>query len=213
MSVHPWGKGKPDFTLEADTITRKGLVLEYEETTKIFARSYISTNEWATSAYPGVGAALAPGQSDHLIDFSTGSALPYTVPQGYVLSVKYYSFTGAGIMIFTQYLDNMVVQNAFLRGLEIYYEQEIFAVGTDLIDPTGASSHTYDVTITNPSQDSLCGIYAAVGILKAVSTEPLTTKTVKCKFCDTTAEVDYNTREWTCPNGHKNIYMVLGDRR
>lgn len=210
MALTARGMGRPDFSLNVGrAITRKGITLQYSEATKMFARSYISTDEWQTSAYPGVGVALDPGESDHLIDFGTGLALPFTVPQGYILGIKYYSFSSAGIFSVSQYLDNMIVQNAFMRNLEIYYEQEIFAVGTDLIDPAGLTSHIYDFKVTNLGTEPLCAIFGVVGILKAVGTEPLTTKTVGCKLCDKTATVPYNTTKWACPNGHKNIYYNL----
>lgn len=212
MTLRTWGKGRPDYSQNvALGVTRKGLVTQYQETTKIFLRSYISTDEWKYSLFPGVGPPLAAAASENLVDVGTGLPLPFTVPQGYVLTILYYSQSTSHPLQMSQYLDGMIIQNAFLHGMDVYFEQEIYAVGTGLIDPTAATSHTYNMKATNIGTTGLVGIIAAVGILKEVGTEPLTKKTVGCRVpgCKHTAVVPYDAKEWTCPAGHKTLYYDL----
>lgn len=208
MTIAVWGKGRPDYSQNVDrAIVRKGLTFQYQESQKTFILSLQDGEE--DTMYPFVRPALEPGETASVIDASTGLAAPFTVPEGYIMNVKYYSISLSGLSCFKQYLDEQFVQQAYYHDLDIYFEQEIYAIGTELIDPTGTTSHTWRLSVTNVGNSILAGIIGVVGILRAVGTKPMTTKTIKCRACDSTQEVPYETSSWTCPNGHKNIYMVF----
>lgn len=215
MAVSTWGKGMPDYSQNVErALTRKRLVLEYNQATKIFI---ISWSDQA-SPYSWIQSPMESEQSAWLIDAGTGLPMPFTVPQGYVLSIIYAEIATLRLFRMRSFIDGYMAWEAFAPpaiSAPIYYEQEVYAIGTDFIDPTGASAHTLGYNVYNypyspiGSETRAYGLAAIVAILEAVSTPEITSKMVKCKFCNATAEVDYDVGKWTCPSGHQNLYLIL----
>lgn len=176
-----------------------------------------ATDQWNTgdvyiipSPFGWVNTPLAAGASAHLVDHETGLAMPFTVPQGYALSLIADGFTLTEDSIVWAYIDGCVVINiGVLTGGMPYYENKVTGITTEVFDPIGAESHTVDVTIKNLGAGSLEGGVGTLGILEAVGTPPLpTTKTVKCKFCGNEETVPRKTTKWICPKcGQLNLYF------
>ncbi len=203
------GIGKPDYSKEISLgRERPGITLKYSQSLKIFGVAFSSI----PSPMPTLKSALAAGAMEHLVDFETGLDMPYTIPQGYTMTAL------SGAMSFSQdaivrvfYDTYMVSHLGAPAGGGVLYVAEILGWGTYLLDPLGASSHIYDVQLTNQGGDNLEGSGSVLAILEAVGTEPLpTTKTVKCKFCGHEETVPRETTEWICPNCSKlNLYYNL----
>lgn len=200
-----------------------GVIIANTETTVTVALAGGITNQWNTgdaytilSPFATVKLPLAAGVMAHIVDYETGLDMPYTVPQGYTMTSLSgtYSFTQDAILrVF--YETFMVSSLGAPAGGGVLYVAEILGWGTYLLDPTGASSHVYDIQITNQGGDNLEGAGSVLAILEAVGTEPLpTTKTVKCKFCSHEETVPRETTKWICPNCNQlNIYFDLSKFR
>jgi len=177
------------------------------------------SNQWNTgdvytipSPFAWVTTPLAPGATAHLVDNVTGLAMPFTVPQGYTISLIAGggSFTEDTIM--WVYFDGLLaISGGVLAGGNVAYENRIVSITTATIDPTGASAHTVDVQITNRGVGNLEGGTDLTGILEAVGTKPLpTTKTVRCKWCGNEEVVPQETVKWICPKcGQLNMFYDL----
>lgn len=207
------GIGKPDYSKEISIgRERPGITLKYNQSLKIFGVVFSSI----PSPFPTVKSPLAAGAMAHAVDYETGLDMPYTVPQGFTMTSLSgtYSFNQDAILrvFFDTY---MVTSLGAPAGGGVLYVAEILGWGTYLLDPTGASSHLYDVQITNQGGDNLEGAGSVLAILEAVGTQPPpTTKTVKCKFCAHEETVPRETTEWICPKCNQlNIYFDLSKFR
>jgi len=178
-----------------------------------------ATNQWnpgdaytIPSPYSWVAPALAPGASAHFIDNTTGIAMPFTIPQGYIMFLIAGGEALNEDVMMWGFLDGfLAVTMGVISGGTPHYENKIVGLSTETVDPTGASAHTVDITLTNQGAGNLQGGIDVIGILEAVGTPELpTTKTVRCKFCEHEEVVPRETVQWICPKcGQLNIFYDL----
>jgi len=148
----------------------------------------------------------------HYIDNVTGIALPFTIPQGYTLTLI---AAGGGFTedaIGWAYIDGfLVLSGGIMASGQADYQNPIVGISTSTIDPTGLTSHALDIQVTNLGAGNLQGGISWTGILEAVSTPPLpTTKTVRCKWCGHEQTVPRETTRVICPKCEKlTIYYDL----
>lgn len=216
--VEQRGVGKPDYSKEVSSAKeRKGLLLEYGQAVKLFARTYSAVPSFMT----WVRAPLAAGDSAHLMDVETGFDLPYTVPKGYTLT-----FIESEGSASEDYSQDVYYEPATPPGLQLAacerfgsglftYAQAIAAFTTELLDPIGARAHQIDVLATNLGGGDLSGGSSILALLKPVGTSPLpTVKTVKCKPCGHEHVVPADTSVVVCPAcGELTIYRNLSHYR
>ena len=192
------GVGKPDYSKEvASSRDRRGLRLAYKQSLTIAGIVF----SVIPSPFAWVTAPLAPGVTAHLIDNLTGLPLPLTVPEGYTMTFI------AGGLGFTQdsithlYFDGFLVMSGGVgTGGKTIYENYIVGISTATIDPTGASPHTLDVTVTNLGGANLEGGVDWTGILEGVGTPPLPlVKVIKCKYCEHKETVPVEQTKLVCP--------------
>lgn len=166
----------------------------------------------AFSPFGWVVPPLAPGGSAHVVDTSTGLPGPYTVTQGYIVSLIAAGVTVSEDAIAQAYVDGFTIGPLIiLNGGTGYYENRVLSVSTEPIDPTGLAAHTVDITITNLGGGNLLGGVDVIAILEAIGTPPLPkVKTVRCKSCGHEEGVPQETTRWICPIcGQLNIYRDL----
>ncbi len=163
------------------------------------------TNRWNFGDIYSVGGAfswvvpsLAPGGIQHIIDVDTGMATPFTVPQGYTMTLIAAANATTEDGIAWAYMDGLrILCLGLAPGGVTYFENKLVGVSTASIDPTGALPHTMDVTFTNLGLGNLQGTIDCVLIIEKVGSPPLPlVKTVKCKWCG---------HEHTVPNEITNI--------
>lgn len=200
------GVGKPDYSREvALGRTRPGLTLKYGQTLKIVG----VTASNIASPYPWVGAAIAAGASRHFIDWETGLPTPYTLLQGYTLTIFQMtaSFTQDAMVLI--YFDGFfVAQFGTIASGNPLTRQDILGFSSLIFDPTAASPHLVDAQLINSGGGALEGSTTILAIEEAIGTEPPpSTKTVKCKFCGYEWEIPRETTAINCPQcGQLNIY-------
>jgi len=173
------------------------------------------TNQWTFGdiysvggAFPQVVPPLAPGAMIHAIDNETGLSLPFTVPQGYTLTLIAAASALNEDVSNRNYIDTFFLGGAFISGGQPYYENKIIGVTTATYDPTGAITHLADITITNEGGGNLLGSCDAVFILEKVGSPALPlVKTVKCKWCGYEHQVPNETTRIICPKCGK-LFIV-----
>lgn len=191
------GVGKPDYSrIVTAARERRGVYLGYGQTLKIFSLVFSAV----ASPFTWVTGVLAPAAIAHLIDTDTGLAMPYTVPQGYTLTLIAAAAAVTEDILGWAYLDTFrILPLGMGAGGETYYENKLVGVSTALVDPTGATAHTMDITLTNLGLGDLEGSVDYVCILEDVGSEPLPlVKTVKCKWCGHEQEVPNEKVYITC---------------
>jgi len=165
-------------------------------------------NAWNTndvynipSPFAWIQPPLAPGATAHYVDNLTGLTLPFTVPQGYTLSLI---AAGGGFTedaIIWAYIDDYLAINAgVMAGGLTTYENRIVGITTATVDPTGATAHTIDVQVTNRGAGNLEGGTDWTCILESVGTPPLPlTKVIKCKWCGHEEPAPWEQTKLICP--------------
>ncbi|MBA7657434.1 hypothetical protein ES703_65372 [subsurface metagenome] len=198
FAVKQRGIGKPDYSRTvSSSIERRGLKLGFNQTLKVFGLVFTAE----ASPFAWVCAPLAPGETKHFIDNTTGLVMPFVVPEGYI------AFLIAGGESLTQdvvmwaRLDGfLAVSMGVIAGGSPHYENRIVGLTTETIDFNASSSHAIDVTLENRGGGNLEGGVDLVGILEAVGTPPLPdTKECRCKFCGHEATTPCDTIKWICP--------------
>jgi len=190
-----------------------GIIIANTETTvTVIALTGGLSNQWnpgdayvIPSPFAWVQTPLAPGATAHFIDNTTGLAMPFTVPKGYIAFLIAGGESLTEDIIMWGYLDGILAVNmGVIAGGAPHYENKIIGLSTETVDPTGASAHTLDVTLTNTGAGNLEGGVDLIGILEAVGTPSLpTVKTVRCKFCGHEEAVPQDTTQWVCPECKK----------
>jgi len=188
---------------------RRGISLDYGQTLEIFGIVFSDI----ASPYAWVSAPLGVGTTTHYIDNSTGLALPYTVPQGYTLSLIAGGYGLTEDAIAWVYLGGyLVMAGGVMSGGGAYYENRVVGITTATIDPTGATAHTLDIQVTNLGGGILEGGIEWTGILEEVGTSPLPlTKKIRCKWCGHEETVPVEQTSLICPKCSK-LTMVYSLR-
>jgi len=212
------GIGKPDYTREVSSAQeRRGLKLAYKQTLEIWGIVFSAI----PSPFAWVAAPLIPGGIAHYIDNVTGLVLPFTVPQGYTLTLI---AAGGGFTedaIAWVYFgtppapDFLVLSGGLMGGGQSGYENRLVGISTATIDPTGATAHTVDIQLTNLGTGNLEGGVEWTGILEEVGTPALpTTKVVRCKWCGYEQTVPREVTRIICPRcGQLTLYYDLSQFR
>lgn len=187
-------------------------------TVTVFALTGGVTNQWNTgdayvipSPFAWVQTPLAPGVGAHIVDASTGLETPYTVPQGYTLTMTEIVTAFSEDVQADFYLDGFLSQIGVISSGMPVIQTLLAAISTSFIDPTGSAPHTLDGIYTNIGGVAMTGGIGIFAILEAIGTQPLpTTKTVRCKLCGHEETVPRETTRWICPNcSQLNIYYDL----
>ncbi|MBA7610060.1 hypothetical protein ES703_17265 [subsurface metagenome] len=203
------GVGKPDYSRDvASAKERAGLRLEYLQNLRIF--SVVFSPEYVVfPRYPWVQPLLAPGDTIHLINNETGVPLPYTIPQGYTLTLIAGCFGVTENVLGWAYLDGLpIIHFGVYPGNNTGYENKVVPLSTAMIDRLGATSHTFDVILKNRGEGDLEGGIEVTCILEAVGTGPLPpVKTVRCPACGHEHAVPNETTQIICPKCDK-LFIV-----
>lgn len=162
------------------------------------------------SPFPWVVSPLAPGATAHIIDVSTGLYLPTTILAGYTYTVFQRIVSATEDQRIDSYIDTCLVVTGIVGSGNPWTEKNIVGLSTAILDPTAASAHTVDNTVTNLGAGNLEGELNDAVILEAVGTPPLPkAKVIKCKWCDYTTEVPIETDRLDCPKCHQlTLYYV-----
>jgi predicted RNA-binding Zn-ribbon protein involved in translation (DUF1610 family) len=202
------GIGKPDYTrIVAGARERRGIHLDYGQTLKVFGITFSAV----PSPFPWViTPPLAPAATAHMIDTDTGLPSPYTVPQGYTMTVIAVGMASTEDGIVWVYIDGFVVlSGGIVTGGENYFENKLSGISTADFDPTGLLPHTMDGIITNLGLGNLEGSIDYVAILEKVGSPPLPpVKTVRCKWCGYEHEVPNETTRIICPKCGR-LFIVM----
>ncbi len=210
------GIGKPDYTREVSSgKERAGLSLAYNQSLKIFGRSL----NIGDALYPLVPVtSLAVGASTHLRDLETNLPMPYTVPQGYILTIISGSSTiNEDVMVYS-YMDNGLITTCLtvMSSGQLEYHNEVLGLSTEIIDPIGAFVHTLDFIIYNRGLGDLYGGIQYVTVLEALGTPPLPTiKDCMCPYCENIQTVPVDTSDIICIKCGKlyKVYNLTKFRR
>jgi len=167
-----------------------------EETTKQF--SYVGTSE--ASAWPWAKDELAAGETVHMIDVETGTAMPWSLSSGYYCYVLMTWINPQNTLRHRMYVDGNLIASRNFNGLQSIYLQMPIALHTRFIDPEAEESHTVDVTITNTSDSSAEVSSKEILVLKKAGTEPLPDKVIyTCSECGNQWEDDIRKTRNKCP--------------
>ncbi|GAI39260.1 unnamed protein product [marine sediment metagenome] len=198
FTVETRGVGKPDYSREVSrAIQRAGINLAYGQVLKTFMAIFTAR----ASPFAWVLPPLASGVSQNLIDCDTDQVMPFTVPQGYVLSQVQDQVSVSEDAEIWGILDgDPVVELMVISSGQVSYRNVAVPFTTGMADPTGASSHQAVIEITNLGAGNMIGTCTVVKLLDPVGTEALpTTKLVRCKHCSHQWEVPCETTNLICP--------------
>jgi len=204
------GVGKPDYSKEVSSAReRRGLRLAYKQTLEIFGLVFSAI----PSPFAWVKLPLDIGASEHYVDNSTGLALPYTVLEGYTLTLIAAGGGFTNDALATVFFDGyLAMSGGIMAGGQSDYENRIVGISTATLDPTGATSHTLDIQITNKGGGALEGGIEWTGILEEVGSLPLPgTKVLRCKWCGHEETVPVEQTSLICPECGK-LTMVYSLR-
>jgi len=206
FAVETRGIGKPDYSREVSSSKqRAGYALKYGESLKYLA---ITCTDLVPFPYlnPGVQPLLAAGDTAHLIDSETGLATGLVIPQGYTATLMMWEWTGNQDLVIWHYISydpfGLILMGSpgmSGPGANLCFNA-LVPVSTSYFDPTGATAHTWDVTITNRSTtDPFSGTVDFAFLLEPVGTPPLPTiKTCRCPFCGHEEKKPVTTTSVTC---------------
>lgn len=182
------------YTIHNVTDGSSGTIIANTATTvTVAALTGGTTNQWNTNDVYSIGA--------HLVDAETNLDMPYTLPEGYTMSLMQDSFgfkedSEVWVLIDTFATAQLCVS---VSGLEVY-RNRVSPFTSISFDPTGATSHEIDIQVTNQGGGNLEGSFAVSAIVEAVGTKPLPTiKTVRCKHCQHQWDVPVETTQLICP--------------
>lgn len=208
--VEVGGIGYPDYSREISSgIERAGLYLKYGQNLKAFIKMFSTI---ASPFVPHVVPPLGIGATAPYMDAETGLDMPYTVPEGYTLSIIVATTKGTQNRNLQVYEDGQFNAYVYIAQAGVW---DIFnfvvPTGTWLRDPTGASSHTFELRQENLGGAVMEGGGVVYAILEEVGTKPLpVVKTVKCKACGHEQVVPLSTSSVICAScGKLNIYYNL----
>lgn len=201
-TVTTTGTGRRDYSSEiarGQLYTAPG---ELKSTEKLVI--WAMTFSAVPSVYPWVQGPLAVGDTVHIVDVETGVALPYTVPQGYVLEQLDLFWA------FNRKIKTRQYGDRFLGVLQLLQEVDSETLGTDyvkqltgfsssLFDPQALAQHEVDMTGTNIDVEACTGSGSVLNKLIRVGSPPWPkTKTVRCRVCGATHTVSQETVGSTC---------------
>jgi len=156
-----------------------------------------------------VRAPLVPGASAHMIDQETGLEMPYVLGAGYVISLVSRRAVFDQDNRFRMYVDGALAMGGDNGGGNLYYEEDVLAFSTGLIDPTASSAHIIDNIFTNIGAGNMYGGATGLTVVEAVGTPPFpTTKTTRCPFCGNKQVESVHATRIKCTKCSK-LYIVL----
>lgn len=194
------GIGKPDYSKEISLgQVRPGISIKFQQSLKQF---FYTPQDQVAVPYliPWVQDELAAGDSHRLYDGDTGAILPYTVPQGFALTVIEQRFNFNQDIEMWLYFDTLLVASpALCLAGTMSDQQNVLGYSTLTLDPTASSAHVVDPIIWNRGGADMKGGISIIAILEAVGTPPLpTTKNTVCPFCGHVNTVKNNVTRITC---------------
>lgn len=201
------GVGRPDYTGEQHQAkVVKRLELHEDEVLKSFSLCATA----AVSPYVWVVPPIVAGVPTFLIDGDTGLPMPYLLAAGYQLEVMmlWASFNEnyKGVIE----LEGFSIAEFYQDALSIYYENEVLEFNTKYFDPDALFPHLISFIGENVGLGVMSGFAESLCLLRAVGTEKLTTKTIRCKWCGDTTVVPYTTTSNNCKKcGKLNLYYSM----
>ena len=205
------GIGRPDFSEEVfRSNVRAGYPIQEGEQFKAFTLMFSNLPSLA----PYIRGPLLPGETAILMDPSTGITMPYTIEKGYIFESIQDTHNFTQLIRADAYFDGILATSAFADTLGLKYYQILKSWTSKAYDPTGLSSHTFRLAITNLSATvNVLGFLEMQTIIKALGTPPFPNKkTVKCKWCGFEKVVDWNTSLWTCPKCNKKTLFTVEEQ-
>lgn len=190
------GRGAPDYYGSLHRAATYALFnLKSTETRVNLSRTMTSL----TSLFSHVKPVLASGATAHLVDLATGSDTPYTIPAEYEFTwiMTWYSIDQPARVL--AYIDTQLYAELYPDPLSTWYANFVVPFQVSMIDPTFASAHLFDITLTNIGGEDLRGTAVVTGILESKSTPPRPkVKTVYCKHCGASAVIPVDTHKRLC---------------
>ncbi len=203
------GSGKPDYTGEiSGAKTRAGILLRSTQSLITFAAVFQDV-EAPPSSIPWVQAPLASGTTSHLYETSSGVAMPYTVSEGYTLTLLQYEWAISQDFEAWMYLDTVLVGCAAISppGDNQGWNMCVMFSTADF-DPVGATSHTLDFTIVNTGLEALEGSIDYVCILEEVGSPPLpSVKECRCPYCGLLTQAPVRESIIKCSHCNKTYHV------
>jgi predicted RNA-binding Zn-ribbon protein involved in translation (DUF1610 family) len=201
------GVGKPDYSREVSLgQIRPGLSLKYLQSLRVFG----VTGSPIASPLPFITPPIAIGGVANMVDFATGLPGPFNLQQGYTMTMIQIGCAFDQDFKIRAYLDGLFAGYLILSGsglASIFSNVAPFSSAT--FDPTGATAHTFDLTVENNGLAVMRGSTTIYVLAEEVGSDPLpTSKTLRCKFCGHTWVMPNETTRINCPNcGELNIFI------
>lgn len=209
-SIEGTEPGRPDYTGAQHRVRRSQAVKEMKLKPNELLKSYALMPFTEASPYPYVRSPMSPGESAYLVDQSTGVSMPDTISAGYNWKILVVTATATNPSHGITYLDGYPAISLFHGGGKVFRKQEMEQLSLDFIDPDLSDSHTVSLKVVNDGSDNLAGAFRIVALMEAAGTPSLPdTKTIRCKNCGSTKEVEVGTTSWTCDKcGFENRYFA-----
>lgn len=209
FAVETRGIGKPDYSREVSSSRqRSGVYLKYNQTLVTFGLCWTDM-VGHPSPIPWVQPPLASGGQQHLIDFTTGLAMPYGTLVGYTITMYQKDWTvDEEIEIWLYYDGFLVACPGISAGGDNIYINPVYTYTSTTLDPTAAAAHTWDILVVNRGAGDLEGGIVFATIIEAIGTGPLPdTKQCGCPFCHHLQTVPVGTTVIVCENCGETYYV------
>lgn len=218
FAVEQRGVGKPDYSREVSIgRQRSGIYIKYNQQLVVFGLCWTDM-VGHPSPVPWVTPPLAPGASAHLVDFSTGQAMPYATLAGYTFTMVQKDWTcNEDIEIWLYGSTPSVADGGTLLLIacpgispsgDNVYMNPVYAYSSITLDPTSLYSHSWDVVVVNKGVASMEGGIVFAALLEAVGTSPFpNTKQCRCPFCDHLQTVPVGTTVIVCGKCSETYYV------
>ncbi|GAI74626.1 unnamed protein product, partial [marine sediment metagenome] len=149
---------------------------------------------------------MAPGATQKAIDPTTG-VVDLIIPKGYTVDTLSSNWSFSRPTIGHESWDGMILANthesSFLKTFFLWSRPNYGG-----FDPAGAAAHTLSVDWTNLGDVAMEGMYGSAYLFKAVGTERMETKKVRCTRCGAKREVDRRATRVRCHEcGQVGFYM------
>jgi len=175
-------------------------------------KSFSLVHSAIPSPYAWVATTLVQNGTSHMIDISTGLAMPYAVPLGYELEIITQRGSWNQNAVGRIYLPTgALILEWYIAQYALYYEETVKMMSTIDFDPTATTAITVDFTVTELNAGTMNGFASLNCILRQINTPPIKDKDVRCKFCGHIEKgVSLDTWRLKCPKCDKiTLYTIL----
>lgn len=208
--IQTTGGGKPDYTLEVSSaIQRSGIYLKANQFLEVIAICFTDQVPHPYLFVPWIKPPLTPGASAHLIDTSTGVAVPVFTPIGYIATNVQAGWGMNQDVELWFYLDGLLMGSPGITSSgNVLYQNPAYAITTQTVDPLALSPHSFDLVVVNAGAQPVEGGMLFANIIEDIGSPPLpTTKVCQCPACTHLQTVVVGTTRILCANCG-NTYIV-----